>query len=64
MIDVLISIIILAVVFGLIFYLVQMLPIPEPFAMIVRVAVILIAILLVVSVAFGGVSVPLLHYRR
>ena len=64
MIDLLIYIIVLMIVFGLLFYLVQMLPLPEPFAMIVRAAVILIAILVVLSVAFGGVDLPSLRLRR
>ena len=65
MIDILITIIILCIVFGLLYYLVQMLPLPDPFAMILRVCVILICILVVLSLAFGGGSyLPVLHLRR
>lgn len=58
MIDLLITIIIFAVVFGLIFWLVKMLPLPAPFGQIVQVAVVLICILLLLGVVFGGVAIP------
>lgn len=53
MINVLISIIIICIVLGLLYWLVMMLPIPAPFKNIVNVAFILIAILVVLSY-FGG----------
>lgn len=58
MIDLLFTIIIFAIVFGLVYWLVLQLPLPEPFATIVRIGVILICILLLLSVLFGGVAVP------
>ena len=65
MIDILITIIILCLVFGLLFYLVQMLPIPAPFDTILRVCVILICILVIVGLFFGGGEyLPSLHLRR
>ena len=64
MIDLLVTIIIFAIVAGLLYWLVGMLPIPEPFATIIKVCAILICILLVLSVAFGGVNLPAIHLRR
>ena len=65
MIGLLIQIIVLCIVGGLIYWLVQMLPVPEPFGMILRVCVILICILVVLSLFFGGGDyLPALHLRR
>lgn len=58
MIELLITIVVFAIVFGLIFWLVRILPLPEPFAQIVQVAVVLICILLLLGVVFGGVAIP------
>ena len=58
MISILISLAVFCIVAGLIYWLVMQLPIPEPFAMIVKVCAIVICILLVLGVLFGGVSVP------
>lgn len=59
--DLLVTIIIFAIVAGLVYWLVLQLPLPEPFAMIVRVAVILICILLLLGMVTGGVALP--HFR-
>lgn len=64
MIDLLISFIVLCVVFGLIYWLVQQLPLPDPFPKFIRIAVILIFILLLLGVMFGGVAVPHLNLRN
>jgi len=63
MINLLITIIILAIVAGLLYWLVGMLPLPEPFAQIVKVAVILICILVILGVVFGGINIPVLNLR-
>lgn len=60
MIELLIQIVVLCVVMGLIYWLVGMLPLPEPFAKIASVAVILITILLLLSLFFG--LVPALKF--
>lgn len=64
MINLLVSVIVLCLVFGLLYWLVGTLPIPDPFASIMRVAVILICILIVIGVAFGGISLPMMRLGR
>ena len=65
MIGLLFQVIVLCIVGGLVYWLVQMLPIPEPFGTILRVCVILICILVVLSIAFGGGSlIPTFSLRR
>lgn len=61
MINLLISIIVLCIVGGLFYWLVSMLPLPEPFPTVIRVCVILIMLLLLLGVLFGGISIP--HIR-
>ena len=63
MINLLVTIIILAIVAGLLYYLVGMLPLPAPFAQIVQVAVILICILVLLGIIFGGIDLPVLRIR-
>lgn len=58
MISALISILVALVVLGLVWYLVKMLPIPEPLRRIVDVIFVIIAILLVLAVFTGGVTMP------
>jgi len=64
MISLLITIIIFAIVAGLLYWLVGMLPIPEPFRTIIKVCAILICILIVLGVAFGDIAVPRLQGLR
>lgn len=64
MIDLLLTIIVFAIVGGLIWYLITLLPLPEPFAMILRVCVILLFVVLLLGMLFGGVSLPSLNLRR
>lgn len=62
MISLLVTLLILCLVFGLIWYLVGMLPLPEPFGMVARVSMLVIFILLLLGMVFGGVDVPRLRY--
>ena len=65
MISMLVTVIVLCIVFGLLYYLVNLLPLPDPFGTILRVCVILICILVVLSIFFGGGDyLPALHLRR
>lgn len=59
--DVLIGLIVYLVIFGLIWWLVGMLPLPAPVAQIVRVLFVILLILIILS-AFG--LVPGLHLPR
>jgi hypothetical protein len=64
MIETLIQIIILCVVLGLVYYLIMLLPIPDPFRKIVQIVFIIIAILVVLSLFGLGGSVNLGHWKR
>lgn len=61
MINLLVSLIVLCIIFGLIYWLFTMLPIPEPFVSVIRVCVILVFILLLLGIMFGGIYMP--HMR-
>ena len=61
MVNLLITIIVFCIVAGLLWFLVTMLPLPEPFPTVIRVCVVLILIFMVLGVLFGGVSVPHIH---
>ena len=54
MIEMLINLIVLCIVGGLIYYLITLLPLPDPFKLIVTCAVVLIMILVLVSMFWGG----------
>jgi hypothetical protein len=58
MINLLIFIIVMCIVFGLIYYAVTLLPLPEPFKNIAVIAVLLIFVLVLLGALFGGVPVP------
>lgn len=62
LIGLLIDVIVFCIIGGLLYWLVMMLPIPEPFRTFIVVAVILIAILMLLSIVYGGGGY-LPHYR-
>lgn len=64
MLELLITILILVIVFGLFFWLIQMLPLPAPWGQAAQVLAVLICIALLLGVVFGGVSMPLHGLRR
>lgn len=64
MIELLITLIIFAVVAGLLYWLVLQLPLPEPFAMIVKIGFVLICILVLLGIVFGGVDIPRIRNLR
>ena len=60
--NLLVTLLVFAIVFGLVFWLLQMLPLPDPWKTVVFVLSILIAIVFLLSLVFGGVSLPrLIH---
>lgn len=61
MINLLVSLLILAIVAGLLWWAITMLPLPAPFAQIVRVVFVLIIVLVLLGVLFGNVQVPVLR---
>lgn len=63
MIVLLVNLIILLVVMGLIYWLVTLIPLPEPFPNIIRVLAIIACVLVVLGVLFGGVGVSAIRLR-
>ena len=63
MIELLFTIIIFCIVAGLLWWLVTLLPLPEPFPTVIRVCVVVMLILILLSMLFGGVDVPRLRIR-
>lgn len=61
LVSLLITILIIALVFGLIWWVLGQMPIPEPFRMVVNVIIGLIAVILLLSLLFGGINVPTLR---
>lgn len=53
MIDLLVSVLIFAIVFGALWYIIQLLPIPEPFGQIVRIVLIVIAVVWLIYLLLG-----------
>jgi len=62
MIDFLIYIIILCILFGLVYYIVSLLPLPDPFKNIAIIAVLLIFLLIILGALLGHVPLP--HLSR
>jgi hypothetical protein len=62
MISLLITVILICLVVGIVFWLLTMLPIPQPFLNVIKVCVVLICLLYVLSL-FAGFTHPLFIYR-
>lgn len=58
MINLLIYVVVLCIVLGLVYYIVTLLPLPEPFKNVAVIAILLIFILLLLGVLFGGIPMP------
>jgi hypothetical protein len=61
LIGLLVFILILLLIFGLIFYFIDHVPVAAPFNMWIKGIVALICIVLLLSVLFGGVNIPVLR---
>jgi len=61
LVNLLITILILSLVFGLIWWVLGQMPIPEPFRMVVNAIIGLIAVLVLLGIVFGGINVPILR---
>lgn len=61
MISLLVTLIVFCIVAGLIYWLLTMLPLPDPFKTIIIVAFILILILVLLGMFFGGIDMPRLR---
>jgi heme A synthase len=58
LINLLLTILILVLIFGLIYWALQMVPLPPPARNIVNVIFVVVVVLVMVSMLFGGVSFP------
>lgn len=58
MIDLLVWIVILCLVFGLIYYIVTLIPLPDPFKTVAVIAVLVIFLIVLLSALLGGVPMP------
>ena len=59
MINALVTILVLALLFGVVWWIVTaLLPLPEPFARVAQGVIALIFLLLIIGVFFGGVELP------
>ncbi len=63
LIGLLVTVIILGLVFYLLFWLIGSIGLPEPFNKVAQVLVALVAVLLLLGLLFGGVSIPVLRLR-
>ena len=63
MIEQLFTIIVFCIVAGLLWWLVTLLPLPEPFPTVIRVCVVVMLILILLGMVFGGVDVPRIRLR-
>jgi heme A synthase len=61
LISLLVTIIVIALVFGLIWWVLGQMPIPEPFRMVVNALFGLIAVVFLLGLLFGGINVPVLR---
>jgi hypothetical protein len=62
-IELMIYLIVLCIVFGLLYYVVTLLPLPEPFKTIAIVLVLIVFILVLLGVFFGGINLPRLQIK-
>ena len=61
MINLLVTLLVIVIVLGLLFWVMRLLPLPEPASQIANVLIVLIALVLVLGLVFGGV--PMVHVR-
>jgi hypothetical protein len=58
MIELLIYIVVLCLIFGLIYYAITLMPLPDPFKNIAMIVILLVFILVLLGIIFGGVNLP------
>ena len=64
LVHILVWIIIVGCIFGLLWWLIGYIGLPEPFNKIARIAVAVIAVLLLINVLLGLVGTPMVHLNR
>jgi hypothetical protein len=63
LIGLLVTVIVLGLVFYLLYWLLGQVPLPAPFKTVATVLLGLVAVLVLLSLLFGGISIPLLRVR-
>ena len=63
LISLLVTVIVLGLVFYLLYWLVGQVPMPEPFKVVATVLLALVAVIILLSILFGGVNVPVFRWR-
>lgn len=58
MINLLLTILVLSIVFGLLGWLITTLPLPSPWNVVARAVLVLVAVLVLLSLIFGGIPAP------
>lgn len=62
MINLLVTLLVLILIFGLIWWVfTSIIPLPAPFAQVAQVVIVLIFVLLLLGIFFGGVNLPVLR---
>lgn len=64
LISLLVTIIVLGLVFYLLYWLLGQIPLPEPFKVVATVIIALAAVVILLGILFGGVSVPVFRWGR
>ena len=64
MLSLLVTLLVLCIIGGLIFWLLQYLPIPQPFRNIVYFILIIIFVVILISIFFGGINVGDIGFHR
>jgi len=63
LIGLLVTVVILGVVFYVLWWLVGVIGLPEPFNKVAMVLIALIAVVILLSLLFGGINLPTLRFR-
>jgi hypothetical protein len=63
LIGLLVTILILGLVFGLLYWLIGQFPLPPPFAMVAKAVMAVIIVIVILGMLFGTISLPSLRLR-
>jgi hypothetical protein len=65
MIEMLVTLLILVLVFGILWYVfTALVPLPPPFGMVARAIIALIFVLVLIGILFGGIDLPMARWRH
>jgi hypothetical protein len=61
MINLLVTLLILCLVFGVVWWIISIIPLPDPFKKIAQVLIAVIVLIMLLSLLFGGMNLPTLR---